>query len=60
MKHIILLGDGMADEPLEELGGLTPLACARIPSMDLLASRGEPAWSRPSGTASPRAATWRT
>ncbi len=41
MKHIILLGDGMADEPLEELGGLTPLACARIPSMDLLASRGE-------------------
>ena len=27
MKYVLILGDGMADEPLEELGGRTPLAC---------------------------------
>ncbi|MGC9325799.1 MAG: cofactor-independent phosphoglycerate mutase [Desulfomonilia bacterium] len=41
MKSIILLGDGMADEPLEDLGGKTPLEAAYIPYMDKLASRGE-------------------
>lgn len=41
MKSIILLGDGMADEPLEDLGGKTPLDVANIPYMDKLASRGE-------------------
>jgi 2,3-bisphosphoglycerate-independent phosphoglycerate mutase len=41
LKSIILLGDGMADEPLEELGGKTPLEVARTPFMDALASRGE-------------------
>ncbi|HPS93996.1 MAG TPA: phosphoglycerate mutase, partial [Deltaproteobacteria bacterium] len=41
MKYIILLGDGMADEPLGELGGKTPLEVARTPFMDSLASRGE-------------------
>ena len=41
MKSIILLGDGMADEPLEELGGRTILEAASIPNMDKLASRGE-------------------
>lgn len=41
MKTIILLGDGMADEPLEELGGKTPLEAAQTPFMDKLASRGE-------------------
>ena len=41
MKSIILLGDGMADEPIEELGGKTPLEVARTPFMDALASRGE-------------------
>lgn len=41
MKSIILLGDGMADEPLKELGGKTPLEVARTPVMDLLACRGE-------------------
>lgn len=40
MKHIILLGDGMADEPIEELGGLTPLEKAHIPHMDALAREG--------------------
>ncbi|HHO76259.1 MAG TPA: cofactor-independent phosphoglycerate mutase [Deltaproteobacteria bacterium] len=41
MKSIILLGDGMADEPLEDLGGRTPLDVAYTPYMDKLASRGE-------------------
>ena len=40
MKYVILLGDGMADEPLEELGGLTPLQHARTPRMDEIARRG--------------------
>lgn len=41
MKYLILLGDGMADEPVEELGGRTPLDVANTPYMDKLASRGE-------------------
>lgn len=41
MKNIILLGDGMADEPLAELGGKTPLEAAKTPCMDSLASKGE-------------------
>ena len=40
MKRIILLGDGMADEPMEELGGLTPLEKASTPNMDALAKAG--------------------
>lgn len=40
MKYIVLLGDGMADEPLEELGGMTPLEYAATPVMDELASKG--------------------
>ncbi len=41
MKYIILLGDGMADEPISELGGLTPLEHAHTPNMDALAAAGE-------------------
>ena len=41
MKYIVVLGDGMADEPLECLGGRTPLECASTPTMDALASKGE-------------------
>ena len=41
MKYIVILGDGMADEPLEVLGGKTPLEVAETPVMDLLASKGE-------------------
>ena len=41
MKYIVILGDGMSDEPLENLGGRTPLECADTPMMDALASRGE-------------------
>ncbi|MGH7815940.1 MAG: cofactor-independent phosphoglycerate mutase, partial [Candidatus Binatia bacterium] len=40
MKYIILQGDGMADYPLEVLGGKTPLEAARTPNMDWLAQRG--------------------
>ncbi|MDR1331441.1 MAG: cofactor-independent phosphoglycerate mutase [Tannerella sp.] len=40
MKHLIILGDGMADEPIDMLGGLTPLQYARTPHMDHLARRG--------------------
>lgn len=41
MKYIVILGDGMADRPIEALGGQTPLAYADTPMMDLLASKGE-------------------
>ena len=41
MKYIVVLGDGMADEPLEALGGKTPLEAANIPVMDEMASKGE-------------------
>src|ERR1041384_6200772 len=40
MKYIILQGDGMADWPLENYGGKTPLEIASTPNMDRLASRG--------------------
>lgn len=40
MKHIIILGDGMADEPIDQLGGRTPLQTADTPNMDRLASMG--------------------
>ena len=41
MKHVVFLGDGMADEPFAPLGGHTPLELARHPGMDFLASQGE-------------------
>ena len=41
MKYIIILGDGMSDEPIEALGGKTPLEVAETPVMDELASKGE-------------------
>ena len=41
MKYIVVLGDGMADEPIESLGGKTPLEYADTPMMDLLAGQSE-------------------
>ena len=41
MKYIVILCDGMADEPLEVLGGKTPLEAARTVNMDLLAKDSE-------------------
>lgn len=40
MKHIIILGDGMADHPIKELGGRTLLQAAETPYMDKLARMG--------------------
>lgn len=40
MKYILIIGDGMADIELSELGGVTPLERADIPIMDSLSARG--------------------
>ncbi len=40
MKYAIVIPDGAADEPQDELGGRTPLEAAHTPAMDALASRG--------------------
>ena len=41
MKYIVLVGDGMADYPIPELGGLTPLQAADTPNMDFIAKHGK-------------------
>ncbi len=41
MKYVVVLGDGMADEPIEELGGKTPLEYADTPVMDEMAEKSE-------------------
>jgi 2,3-bisphosphoglycerate-independent phosphoglycerate mutase len=41
MKYVIIVGDGMADYPVESLGGKTPLMVARTPHMDWMANQGE-------------------
>lgn len=41
MKYIIILGDGMADEPMEALQNQTPLAYAKTPNMDVLSKESE-------------------
>jgi len=41
MKHILILGDGMADEPLENYGNRTPLQMAQKPHIDWLAKHGQ-------------------
>ena len=40
MKYILVIGDGMADNPVPELGGKTPMQAAVTPMMDSLASAG--------------------
>ncbi len=40
MKYVILVGDGMGDYPIPELGGKTPLESADIPHMDALSKNG--------------------
>ena len=40
MKYIVILGDGMAGEPMEALGGMTTLEFAKTPTMDALAAKG--------------------
>lgn len=41
MKYIVVLGDGMADEPIEALNNKTPLAYANTPNMDRLSKLSE-------------------
>lgn len=41
MKYVVILGDGMADEPIESLGGKTPLAYAQTPTMDAVSKLSE-------------------
>ena len=41
MKYVIVLADGMADEPLQQLGGKTPMEAAVTPVMDNLAAMGQ-------------------
>ncbi|MDH7568158.1 MAG: cofactor-independent phosphoglycerate mutase [Armatimonadota bacterium] len=41
MKFVVVLGDGMSDYPVDELGGRTPLQAAHKPAIDALARRGE-------------------
>jgi 2,3-bisphosphoglycerate-independent phosphoglycerate mutase len=40
MKYVLIIGDGMADYPVPELGGKTPLEAARTPNFDFIASHG--------------------
>lgn len=42
MKYVVIVGDGMADIPVHELGDKTPLQKARTPNMDRLAREGQP------------------
>jgi 2,3-bisphosphoglycerate-independent phosphoglycerate mutase len=41
MKYVLVVGDGMADYPVPELGNMTPLQVARKPNMDSIASKGQ-------------------
>jgi 2,3-bisphosphoglycerate-independent phosphoglycerate mutase len=41
MKYAVLIGDGMADYPIDKLGGRTILQAARTPAMDSIAARGK-------------------
>ena len=40
MKYVLIIGDGMADYPIPELGNKTPLQAAHKPNMDAIAARG--------------------
>src|SRR3989338_1863449 len=41
MKYIVLVGDGMGDRPIEDLGGKTVLESAKIPNMNFIAEKGK-------------------
>jgi 2,3-bisphosphoglycerate-independent phosphoglycerate mutase len=45
-KYLVVIGDGMSDLPLKELGGKTPLAAAKTPNLDWLAQNGVCGWTR--------------
>ncbi len=41
MKYVIVLGDGMADYPIDDIGGMTPLEYAKTPTLDMLSAKSE-------------------
>ena len=41
MKYVVVLGDGMADEPIEALGGKTPLETAQTPNLDRISKMAD-------------------
>jgi 2,3-bisphosphoglycerate-independent phosphoglycerate mutase len=41
MKYIVVIGDGMADYPISELGNITPLQAAHKPNIDAIAAKGQ-------------------
>ncbi len=41
LKYVVCVPDGCADEPVDELGGRTPLEAAHMPVLDALAARGQ-------------------
>jgi 2,3-bisphosphoglycerate-independent phosphoglycerate mutase len=45
-KYLVVIGDGMSDLPLKELGGKTPLAAAKTPNLDWLAQNGTCGWTK--------------
>ena len=51
MKYVVVLGDGMADKPIEALGNKTPLEYAKTPVMDGMAAKSEIGltWTIPEG-----------
>ena len=40
MKYVIVIADGMADEPVDEIDGQTPVMVAKTPNMDFIAKNG--------------------
>lgn len=46
MKYIVLVGDGMADYPLDELQGKTPLEAAKTVNLDYIAQNGQVGWAK--------------
>jgi 2,3-bisphosphoglycerate-independent phosphoglycerate mutase len=56
MKCVVVVGDGMADEPIAALGGKTPLEAARIPNLDRMAARGILGLTRTLASETPSAA----
>lgn len=44
MKYVVLIGDGMSDEPIAELEGRTPLMVARTPNLDRMVRQGIGGW----------------
>jgi 2,3-bisphosphoglycerate-independent phosphoglycerate mutase len=53
MKAVVILGDGMADYPVPELDGMTPLMAAAAPSMDWIAKNGRTGLFRTIGPSKP-------